>query len=83
MRQADPPSFNFVIHFFLETGIRVTSIHLRGVISVLVTRERFSRILALTLGLFVLSQMWAQMVMEIQFPLALKLGPVTAVLFLQ
>ena len=49
----------------------------------LVSRERFSRIVALTLGLFVLSQMWAQMAMEIHFPLALKLGPVTTVLFLQ
>ena len=48
-----------------------------------VTRERFNRILALTLGLFLLSQMWAQMAMEIQFPLAVKLGPITAVLFLQ
>jgi len=50
---------------------------------VLVIRERFSRIFTLTLGLFVLSQMWAQMAMEIHFPLAFKLGPVTAVLFLQ
>ena len=49
----------------------------------LVSRERFGRIVALTLGLFVLSQAWAQMAMEIHFPLAFKLGPVTAVLFLQ
>jgi len=69
--------------YFLETGTRVTFIRLRGVISVVVTRERFNRILALTLGLFLLSQMWAQMAMEIQFPLAVKLGPITAVLFLQ
>lgn len=49
----------------------------------LVSRERLSRIVALSLGLFVLSQTWAQMAMEIHFPMALKLGPVTAVLFLQ
>ena len=47
------------------------------------TRERLGRIAALSLGLFVLSQMWAQMAMEVHFPLALKFGPVTAVLFLQ
>ncbi len=58
-------------------------IRVRGVISVLVSRERLGRIVALTLGLFVLSQAWAQMAMEIHFPLAFKLGPVTAVLFLQ
>jgi len=27
--------------------------------------------------------MWAQMAMEITFPMAVKLGPVTAVLFLR
>jgi hypothetical protein len=36
----------------------------------------------LTLGLFVLSQTWAQMIMELHFPLAVELGPITAVLFL-
>jgi hypothetical protein len=41
-----------------------------------------ARIVVLSLGLFVLSQMWAQMVMEIRFPLALRVGPLTAVLFL-
>ena len=48
-----------------------------------VTRERMARIAVLSLGLFVLSQMWAQLAMEIHFPLALKVGPITAVLFLQ
>jgi hypothetical protein len=40
------------------------------------------QILVLTVGLYVLSQLWAQMAMEIQFPYAIKLGPITAVLFL-
>lgn len=48
----------------------------------MVGRDRISRIVVLSLGLFVLSQMWAQMVMEIRFPLALRVGPLTAVLFL-
>ena len=48
-----------------------------------VTRERTARIAVLSVGLFVLSQMWAQLAMEIQFPMALKVGPITAVLFLQ
>lgn len=43
---------------------------------------RISRIVVLSLGLFVLSQVWAQMAMELRFPLAVKVGPVTAVLFL-
>ena len=47
------------------------------------SRERVSRIFVLSVGLFVLSQMWAQLAMELHFPLALKLGPVTAVLFIQ
>jgi hypothetical protein len=42
-----------------------------------------ARIVVLSLGLFVLSQMWAQMAMEIHFPMAIKVGPITAVLFLQ
>jgi hypothetical protein len=50
---------------------------------VLVVRERITRIAVLSAGLFVLSQMWAQLVMEIRFPLALKVGPLTAVLFLR
>ena len=49
----------------------------------LFSRERFGRVLLLSVGLFVLSQMWAQMAMEIQFPMTFKVGPVTAVLFLQ
>lgn len=48
-----------------------------------ISRERLSRILVLSVGLYVLSQTWAQLAMEIHFPLALKLGPVTAVLFIQ
>ena len=48
-----------------------------------VTRERMARIAVLSVSLFVLSQMWAQLAMEIQFPMALKVGPITAVLFLQ
>jgi len=48
-----------------------------------VTRGRLGRIVVLSVGLFVLSQMWAQMAMELTFPMAVKLGPVTAVLFLQ
>ena len=48
-----------------------------------VTRERMTRIAVLSVSLFVLSQMWAQLAMEIQFPMALKVGPITAVLFLQ
>ena len=44
--------------------------------------ERISRIVLLSFGLFVLSQVWAQMAMELRFPLAVKVGPVTAVLFL-
>lgn len=48
-----------------------------------VTRERMARIAVLSVSLFVLSQMWAQLAMEIQFPMALKFGPITAVLFLQ
>ncbi|MGH9320827.1 MAG: hypothetical protein ACRD21_14260 [Vicinamibacteria bacterium] len=47
-----------------------------------VGRERMARILVLSVGLFVLSQTWAQLMMEIHFPLALKFGPLTAVLFL-
>ena len=47
-----------------------------------VGRERFARIVVLSLGLFVLSQMWAQLVMEISFPLSFRVGPLTAVLFL-
>lgn len=49
----------------------------------LISGERLGRVILLSSGLFVLSQMWAQMAMEIQFPLAVKLGPLTAVLFLQ
>lgn len=49
----------------------------------LLSRERLGRVVVLSLGLFVLSQMWAQMAMEVQFPMTVKLGPVTAVLFLQ
>ena len=45
-------------------------------------RERMARIGVLSVGLFVLSQMWAQLVIEISFPLALRVGPLTAVLFL-
>ncbi len=45
--------------------------------------ERLGRVAVLSVGLFVLSQMWAQMAMEIQFPMAFRLGPVTAVLFLR
>lgn len=48
-----------------------------------ITRERLARIAVLSVGLFVLSQMWAQLAMEIRFPLAVRVGPVTAVLFLQ
>lgn len=48
----------------------------------LVGRERLARITVLSVGLFVLSQMWAQLVMEISFPLAVRVGPLTAVLFL-
>ena len=48
-----------------------------------VTRVRLGRIVVLSFGLFVLSQISAQMAMELTFPLAVKLGPVTAVLFLQ
>ncbi len=44
--------------------------------------ERLARIAVLSMGLFVLSQMWAQLVMEISFPLAVRVGPLTAVLFL-
>jgi len=49
---------------------------------VVVVRERMARIAVLSVGLFVLSQMWAQLVMEISFPLAFRVGPLTAVLFL-
>jgi hypothetical protein len=45
-------------------------------------RERVARIAALSVGLFVFSQVWAQLVMEISFPMAVRLGPLTAVLFL-
>jgi hypothetical protein len=48
-----------------------------------ITRERLARIAILSVGLFVLSQMWAQLVMEIHFPMAVRVGPLTAVLFLQ
>ena len=47
-----------------------------------VGRERLMRIAVLSTGLFVFSQMWAQLVMEVSFPLAVKVGPLTAVLFL-
>jgi len=50
---------------------------------VLLLRDRLPRVLLLTVGLFILSQMWAQMAMEIHFPMAIKMGPVTAVLFFQ
>lgn len=56
--------------------------YIRGVIPVVVGRERVARIVVLSVGLFVLSQMWAQLVMEISFPLAFRVGPLTAVLFL-
>ena len=45
-------------------------------------RERMARVMVLSVGLFVLSQMWAQLIMEVHFPLALRVGPLTAVLFL-
>ena len=48
-----------------------------------ITRERLARIAVLSVGLFVLSQMWAQLAMEIHFPFAVRVGPVTAVLFFQ
>ena len=48
----------------------------------MVGRERLTRIAVLSAGLFVLSQTWAQLVMEVSFPLAFKVGPLTAVLFL-
>lgn len=48
-----------------------------------ITRERVARIVVLSFGLFVLSQLWAQLAMEIHFPLAVRVGPVTAVLFLR
>ena len=47
----------------------------------LVSGERLGRIIVLSVGLFVLSQMWAQMAMEIQLPFAVSLGSVRAVLF--
>lgn len=47
-----------------------------------IVRERMARIAVLSAGLFVLSQMWAQLVMEIHFPFAVHVGPLTAVLFL-
>jgi hypothetical protein len=50
---------------------------------VLFTTERMARIAVLSLGLFVLSQMWAQLAMEVHFPMAFKVGPLTAVLFLR
>jgi hypothetical protein len=50
---------------------------------VVVFRERIARIAVLSAGLFVLSQTGAQLVMEISFPLAFKVGPLTAVLFLR
>ena len=43
---------------------------------------RPARVGVLAAGIFVLSQLWAQMAMELHFPLALKFGPVTAVLFI-
>jgi hypothetical protein len=48
---------------------------------VIIGRERVARIVVLSVGLFVLSQMMAQMAMEIHFPMAVKVGPLTAVLF--
>jgi hypothetical protein len=66
---------------FFETDLRGPTL-LTGVIAVLVGRERLARITVLSVGLFVLSQMWVQLVMEISFPLAVRVGPLTAVLFL-
>ncbi len=48
----------------------------------IIGRERIARIFVLSVGLFVLSQMMAQMAMEIHFPMAVKVGSLTAVLFL-
>jgi hypothetical protein len=50
---------------------------------VIIGRERMARIFVLSVGLYVLSQMMVQMAMEIHFPMAVKVGPLTAVLFLQ
>ena len=49
----------------------------------LVYKGQPMRALVLTAGLFVLSQMWAQMAIEIEFPLTFKVGPETAVLFIR
>lgn len=45
------------------------------------TRQGPLRILVLTLGLYVLSQAWAQVAMEIRFPVAFNLGSFCIVLF--
>jgi hypothetical protein len=50
---------------------------------VAVSRERMARVVVLSFGLFVLSQTWAQLAMEVHFPLTFRVGPITAVLFLQ
>lgn len=48
----------------------------------IIGRDRLARILVLSVGIFVLSQMMAQMAMEIHFPMSVKVGSLTAVLFL-
>ena len=45
------------------------------------TRQGPLRILAIALFLFVFSQMWAQVAMEIRFPVAFNLGSFCIVLF--
>jgi hypothetical protein len=43
--------------------------------------ERISRVVVLTLGIFILSQMWAQMALELHFPLAVDLVSLVRALF--
>lgn len=45
-------------------------------------RTRPARVLMLSVTLCLFSQIGAQLLSELRFPMALKLGPLTAVLFL-
>lgn len=43
--------------------------------------RRFLRVLSLAAGIYVFALFGTQLLMELRFPMAVKLGPVTAVLF--
>ncbi len=48
-----------------------------------IQKRRRVRVIVLTMSLYVLVQVGAQIAMELRFPMAIKFGPVTAVLFVE